>query len=275
MTETVMPKELFVEMKPEYITPMVAVLAHESCPESGALYECGGGFFGKTRWNRSQGVLFNFKDLSPENVLAKWETIGDYTNGTYPTSNQDMMAIIIKNMNIPAVAETNSNKKRSNAPPQSSPIAPVTGTTTPAQQAAPVTPAASSGSGLKADEIFGMMKTYLDQGNGKDLIPKIASTFAFEITKAKGAKPEATFEIDLKNGQGDVEKGVPKSADATFTMTDDDFLAVCMGTLNPQIAFMQGKMKIKGNMSKASKFTPELFPPPNPENLAKFKSAKL
>ena len=87
MTETVMPKELFVEMKPEYITPMVAVLAHESCPESGALYECGGGFFGKTRWNRSQGVLFNFKDLSPENVLAKWETIGDYTNGTYPTSN--------------------------------------------------------------------------------------------------------------------------------------------------------------------------------------------
>ena len=83
-----------------------------------------------------------------------------------------------------------------------------------------------------------MMKTYLDQGNGKDLIPKIASTFAFEITRTKGAKPEATFEIDLKNGQGDVKKGVPKSADATFTMTDDDFLGVCMGTLNPQIAFM-------------------------------------
>ena len=120
-----------------------------------------------------------------------------------------------------------------------------------------------------------MMKTYLDQGLGKDLVPKIASSYAFEITKTKGGKPQGVFEIDLKNGQGDVKKGVPKSADATFTMTDDDFLAVCMGTLNPQIAFMQGKMKIKGNMSKASKFTPELFPPPTPENLIKFKSAKL
>jgi len=38
---------------------------------------------------------------------------------------------------------------------------------------------------------------------------------------------------------------------------------------------MQGKMKIKGNMSAATKFTPELFPPPTPENMAKYASAKL
>jgi len=38
---------------------------------------------------------------------------------------------------------------------------------------------------------------------------------------------------------------------------------------------MQGKMKIKGNMTKAAKFTPDLFPPPTPENLAKFAPAKL
>jgi 3-hydroxyacyl-CoA dehydrogenase/3a,7a,12a-trihydroxy-5b-cholest-24-enoyl-CoA hydratase len=41
------------------------------------------------------------------------------------------------------------------------------------------------------------------------------------------------------------------------------------------MAFMQGKMKIKGNMAKATKFTPELFPPPTPENMTKWKSAKL
>mgnify|MGYP000259181315 CR=1 FL=1 len=56
-------------------------------------------------------------------------------------------------------------------------------------------------------------------------------------------------------------------------MLDGDFDKVCKGTLNPQIAFMQGKMKIKGNMAAATKFTPELFPSPTPENMAKY--AKL
>jgi len=72
-----------------------------------------------------------------------------------------------------------------------------------------------------------------------------------------------------------VRKGKPEKADATFQMTDDDFEAVCLGKLNPQMAFMQGKMKIRGNMAKATKFTPELFPPPTAENLSKYKSAKL
>lgn len=107
------------------------------------------------------------------------------------------------------------------------------------------------------------------------MIPKVAAVFGFEITAKKGAKPSLIYAIDLKNGQGKTTRGAPKNADATFTMTDADFEAVCMGKLNPQIAFMQGKMKIKGNMSKASKFTPDLFPPPTPENMAKYAPAKL
>lgn len=119
------------------------------------------------------------------------------------------------------------------------------------------------------------MATYLNQGLGKDLVPKVASTFGFEITATKGSPVVLVYEIDLKNGQGSTKKGKPAAADATFTMTDEDFEAVCMGKLNPQIAFMQGKMKIKGNMAKASKFTPDLFPPPNAENLLKYAPTKL
>jgi len=118
-----------------------------------------------------------------------------------------------------------------------------------------------------------MMASYLAGGHGKALIPKVDSVFAFNITTKKGAKPSLIYTIDLKNGQGLCKSGKPANADATFTMTDDDFEKVCLGKLNPQIAFMQGKMKIAGHMGKASKLTPELFPPPTDENKAKF--AKL
>ena len=133
----------------------------------------------------------------------------------------------------------------------------------------------SAPTAMTGDEIFGMMATYLGQGNGKDLVPKVASIYAFELTKTKGGKVENIYEIDLKNGGGSVKKGKPAAADATFTMTESDFEQVCLGKLNPQMAFMQGKMKIKGNMAKATKFTPELFPPPTPENMTKWVSAKL
>jgi len=60
--------------------------------------------------------------------------------------------------------------------------------------------AAPAATGLKSENIFGMMATYLNHGLGKELIPKVASVFAFEITAKKGAKPSLIYAIDLKNG---------------------------------------------------------------------------
>lgn len=171
------------------------------------------------------------------------------------------MAIVMSNL------ENKNQKKAAPAKPAETPKA------VPAKPAE--APAATSAEKLKSEAIFGMMATYLNQGLGKPLIPKVAAVFGFEILAKKGAKPSLIYTIDLKNGQGKTQKGAPENADATFTMTDDDFESVCMGKLNPQIAFMQGKMKIKGNMSKAAKFTPDLFPPPNAENLAKYAPTKL
>jgi 3-hydroxyacyl-CoA dehydrogenase/3a,7a,12a-trihydroxy-5b-cholest-24-enoyl-CoA hydratase len=47
-------------------------------------------------------------------------------------------------------------------------------------------PVSSSTSGLKAENIFGMMGAFLDRGEGKPLISKVASTFGFEIVLKKG-----------------------------------------------------------------------------------------
>ena len=55
MTETVMPKEMIEALKPEYVSALVARLCHESSEESGGLFEVGGGFYSKLRWERSAG----------------------------------------------------------------------------------------------------------------------------------------------------------------------------------------------------------------------------
>ena len=43
-------------------------------------------------------------------------------------------------------------------------------------------------------------------------------------------------------------------------MLDADFVKLVQGKLNAQDAFMQGKMKIRGNMKAALKFKPDIFP---------------
>lgn len=63
-------------------------------------------------------------------------------------------------------------------------------------------------------------------------------------------------------------EGLQGNADATFVMADEVFVSICLGQLNPQIAFLQGKMKIRGSMAKATKFTPDLFPAISAEMLS-------
>lgn len=149
MTETVMPKELVDALRPEFVAPLVAVLCHETCPENGSLFEVGAGYICKDRWQRSNGVLFSTNDLTPENVSTRWNEIVDFSKATIPTSNQDMMEVIVKNI------EAAANNKMA---PQAKAVA----TKAPAQAAPAEAAPSTGGAPLKSEEIFGMMKSYLD-----------------------------------------------------------------------------------------------------------------
>ena len=122
----------------------------------------------------------------------------------------------------------------------------------------------------KSDELFRMIGAYLDLGEGKDLITKINGVFQFDILDKKGGKVIRQWHIDLKTGQGCCKEGPFEKYSALFILTDADFHAMCHGKLNPQMAFIQGKMKIKGSMGLATKFTPDLFPKPTAENIMKY-----
>lgn len=49
-----------------------------------------------------------------------------------------------------------------------------------------------------------------------------------------------------------------KTADATVSISWDDFMALSEGKLDPMMAFMQGKLKIAGDMMIAQKLAPLL-----------------
>ena len=237
MTENIMSKELLAMMKVEYITPLVAYLSHKDCEEQGSIYEVAGSFVAKVRYQRSEGVFFG-PSINLNSIKEKIGKINCFGGkNTYYDNDETSLSIVAENFE-----KFKTNK--------------------------------TSGS-LKSDEIFGLIGQYLGAGLGKDTVSKIDAVFQFDITEKKGGPVVKSWTIDLKTGSGHSKEGKPEKADATFTMTDADFVALTSGSLNPQMAFVQGKMKIKGNMKKATAFTPDLFPKPTPENIEKYKSGKF
>ncbi|XAR64035.1 Propanoyl-CoA C-acyltransferase [Bertholletia excelsa] len=113
---------------------------------------------------------------------------------------------------------------------------------------------------FKSDALMEQMKRHLATDAGKELTKKIGLVYQLNIAPKKIGFNEEIYVVDLKKGEvkkGPYEGGKP---DATFSFTDNDFLKIAAGKMNPQIAFMRGAMKIKGSLSAAQKFTPDIFP---------------
>jgi NAD(P)-dependent dehydrogenase (short-subunit alcohol dehydrogenase family) len=64
-------------MSPRHVAPLVAFLAHESCPVSGEIYAVGAGRFARMFLACVPGYVHRTADASVEDVAANWAAIND------------------------------------------------------------------------------------------------------------------------------------------------------------------------------------------------------
>jgi len=82
-----------------------------------------------------------------------------------------------------------------------------------------------------------------------DVVAKINAIYQFNISGTNGGQ----WAVDCTQPGGAVTSGASAGAKCTVNATDADFLAIVNGKLNPQMAFMSGKLKIQGDMGLAMK----------------------
>ena len=79
----------------------------------------------------------------------------------------------------------------------------------------------------------------------KAFIKKINAVYVFEIEE------EGKWHLDLKNGEGSIGQGDPSSKpDVNIILKKETFLKIFNRELKPATAFMNGEVKLSGDLSK-------------------------
>jgi NAD(P)-dependent dehydrogenase (short-subunit alcohol dehydrogenase family) len=79
------------KLAPEYVSPLVAYLAHESCSVSGRVFSAGGGRIAEVFLGETQG--YQSPDLTPELVAEHWDAITDRDGYVVPANSSEENAL--------------------------------------------------------------------------------------------------------------------------------------------------------------------------------------
>jgi len=100
-------------------------------------------------------------------------------------------------------------------------------------------------------ETFATMVTYFNPAAAAGM----NKTFQWNITGAE----EGKYALKVADGECELIPGGVDKPDVTFTVSDQDWLKIAEGKLDPQSAFFSGQLKVAGDIGLALK-VPQLFP---------------
>ncbi len=98
-----------------------------------------------------------------------------------------------------------------------------------------------------SDAFFEHIRKFIKK-NPEAIYPN-SGVYQFHIT---GPAPSA-WKLDFNKSPGSVRRGKGSEADVTLTIKDEHLMRIAEGTLNVQTAFIQGRLKVNGDTSKAIK----------------------
>jgi putative sterol carrier protein len=84
----------------------------------------------------------------------------------------------------------------------------------------------------------------------KEAAQGLNAVYQFDLAGEGGGK----WQVSINNDTCDIKEGAHPSPNATISMAAQDYLDLVAGKLNPQMAFMSGKLRMSGDMGLALRF---------------------
>jgi putative sterol carrier protein len=112
--------------------------------------------------------------------------------------------------------------------------------------------------GFQVSEVFEQMKlalSSLSTDEKEKLIKTAKGVYQFDLTNKEDKTASWVLELKTPNTMS-IRRGTHEKPDVTLIWDDDGFVGMSTGKISAQKAFLQGKLKSKGNMMLATKLEP-------------------